>query len=124
MNLGDTFLNVNPESPRHLWVVITRSTVDGKIGIVNLTTRKPSSDDSCIINPVEHSFIEHETIIEYRKGSMIEDRTLERARMNGYVQMRTPVSPILLKRIQEGALASRFTQKAIQAAVRATQGQT
>ena len=53
---------------------------------------------------------------------MVDDEILENAKSHGYFLLQPSVSPLLLRRIQDGALASRFTQQAIQDAVRATLG--
>lgn len=92
----------------------------GMVGIVNLTTRNPPCDDSCVITEGEHPFVEHESIIHYRQGQLVEDQVLEDAKQHGYIEMRQPFSRGLLRRVQEGALASRYTQQGIQEAVRST----
>ena len=118
MNVGDTFLNLNPDTPSHLWVVIAGPTAEDEVAIVNLTTKTLASDDTCVVTKGEHPFVQHATIIDYRRGKMIAKRTLDGAQEHGYLLTQAPVARALLRRIQEGALASRFTQQAIQAAVR------
>jgi len=122
MNLADTFINVNPGSPDHLWVVITRPTTQGEIAMVNFATRRPPCDDSCIIAVGEHPFVTSETIILYSRGQMTTDAFLEHAKQHFIIQERSPVSDALLERIQLGALDSTYTKQAIQNAVLETLG--
>ena len=124
MNLADTFVNLNPGSPSHLWVVITRPTTQGEIAIVNFTTKRQSSDDSCVVSVDEHPFVQTETVVAYRFGQIVKDRVLDSGRQHGYLRTHQPVSSELLRRIQQGALASPYTMQAIQDAVRATVGRS
>lgn len=121
MNVGDAFVNVNPDTPSHLWIVITAPTAEAaEVGIVNLTSRNPPCDDTCIVTHEEHPFVHHDSIIEYRRGKLVANHVLDSAYDHGYLRMHQRASPELLRRIQEGALTSRHTKQALQAAVRAT----
>ena len=82
---------------------------------------KPS-DTCCIIQPGEHPFTEHETVVEYRRAKMVAEDLLETSRTAGFIRMQDSVNEGLLRRIQEGALASIYAAKKIQDAVRAALG--
>jgi hypothetical protein len=124
VNVGDTFLNLNPTSDPHLWVVIAGPTSDGLVVMVNCTTKRTISDDACILEVGDHPFIEHESTINYRMGQMVSDEQLDSWRQRGILQMRKPVSPGVLQRIQEGALDSQYASHAIKKAVEATLGKS
>lgn len=70
MTLGDTFVNLNPTSRSHLWVVISNETPEGWI-IVNLTARRPPCDDSCIVRPGDHLWVSHDSIVGYARAQVL-----------------------------------------------------
>ena len=117
MNVGDTFFNINVGTLNHLWVVIARSN-DGQLAIVNLTTRRDDSDETCLISQGEHPFVKHDTAVHYSMGQLVEESVLETLQEHKHLQMRVPASSELLHRIQQGALDSKFTKQAIQELVR------
>lgn len=50
----------------HLWVIITEPFGSPEqVIIVNLTTKRSHSDTTVILSPGDHSFIKHETVINY-----------------------------------------------------------
>lgn len=110
MKVGDTFFLVAPES--HLWIAITNPTgPDGVFLVVNMTTKKGAhgDDPSCILKKSDHPFISHDTEICYSRAldmrlkgpsGVIENQKL--------IKPNKPVSASVLKRIQKGALRSRF----------------
>ena len=100
MNLGDTFFGALAGGIRHLWVVISSPTSAGEVAIVNLTTRKPPCDDSCIIAVGEHPFVKQESIAAYRRATMAMLSDLRAAVEQRLVDPHTPVSAELLTRIQ------------------------
>jgi hypothetical protein len=117
LEVGDAFVNVDPGSPSHLWVVIAKSSDD--VAIVNFTSKTSlSADESCVITKGEHSFVAHDTIVLYRAAKMPKGAVLDSARDHKYLEMYDRVSPALLLRIQQGALTSPFCPMKIQAAVR------
>jgi hypothetical protein len=123
LDLGEAFfLNVDPGEVRHLWVVIARAADDA--AIVNFTTRTPSSpDESCIVAAGEHPFVVHDTVVNYAAGKLIGHAELEGARAHRLLEVHPDrVSPELLLRIQEAALASPYTARKVKAAVRRTLG--
>ena len=119
MQPGDTFLfNLDPGEMRHLWIVIAKQS--GQVAIVNFTSKTPDSmDDSCIITADEHPFVVRDTVVNYRLGKMGDDSALEGAKAHGLLEIQEPVSPEILRRIQEGALASPYAAQKIQQTVQA-----
>lgn len=118
MNVGDAFVNVDPGSLTHLWIVIAKSS--DSVVIVNFTTKPSfSHDDTCTVTKGEHPFVVHETIVNYRQSQVVDDAVLEGAKAHGYIEMRDAVSPGLLRRIQEGAIASPYAPQKVQSAVQA-----
>lgn len=122
MNIGDAFINVDPGSLSHLWVIIAKAAEH--VAIVNFNSRPSfSPDDTCIINEGEHPFVVRDTIVNYRLATLVVDAVLESAKAHGYIDMQDAVSDELLRRIQEGALSSPYTPQKIQTAVTTELGQ-
>jgi hypothetical protein len=116
MKLGETFLT-NASTSSHLWIVIGINN-DGQIALVNLTTKHPNKDESCIIQREEHPFIKHETIAEYRMARPLNPDEVKLPDQIGIRKRFDPVSKSLLERLQKGALASKFTPQNVQQVVR------
>ena len=113
---GDSFLlPALGQSTPHLWIVITEADADGWAVCVN----KPSSETTVILNPGDHPFITHESVVYYKDADKLNLRTVESAinRQSGFVdivcQQHQPCSAALLQRIQEGLLASPLVKKGI-----------
>ncbi len=118
LRIGDTFLNQNPGSPEHLWVVAAGPTTQGEFVIFNLTSWREGCDESCVVQAGEHPFIAHKSVIAYARGQFLSDTNWALLLRYG-CKKQAPVSPGLLKKIQEGALASEFTAGKFQSAIRA-----
>lgn len=110
---GSTFINdIAPGLPQHLWVVIAIGNPSGKIAIVNCTTWEPScQDESCVIQPGEHPFVKHKTVVNYRDAKIVTTAQLNQVR--SLVQPHANANSELLERICQGARESRFTSKKI-----------
>jgi hypothetical protein len=115
---GDTFLDFHPTFRTHLWVIV--ATPGGDALAFNFTTRRavPTCDTSCVIRPGEHPFVRNETVVEYRRGLLGPQKAWDDLVRCGGAKAHDPVSAPLLLRIQEGALASRFTVQAFQRIIR------
>jgi hypothetical protein len=104
----------------HLYVVLTPELADGTIVVANLTThgRSPACGDGCtIVKPNEHSWVERDSCVYFRGTIFTAAAPLERAKERGELRQSDPCSPTLLKRIQDGALASRFVASALKDAI-------
>jgi hypothetical protein len=128
MHCGDTLLfdpdlaGVNPSvqadpsaAPNpHLWIVLTEPQApDFLCVIVNLTRQQPRSDNTVVLRPTDHPFINKDSVIRYGDALIVDGRDLD-----GFLKKHTAkgldrCSPDLLKRILDGAIASPFTPKKI-----------
>jgi len=103
---GFTFLSRNIRYPtEHLYIVIS-PIIDNKVLFVNVTTRKVSSDCSCTLGRGDHDFINHDSVINYGDALDAEVAKITEAIEQKIFKPHTPVSPVLLKKIQQGALSS------------------
>jgi len=116
VNLGDTFVNRDPNHPLHLWFVCTLPN-EGRVVIVNLTSADACVDRSCLITPGEHPFVTHDSLIQYQRGSVAKAEDIELAFARGLFFSRQPASDALIAKIRAGALRSEFTQGAVRKAI-------
>ena len=107
------------ETP-HLWVVVTEPEgTPPEAVIVNLTSRKPDSDTTVVLNVGDHPFITHETIVFYADATLAKTDGIEAlSRFRGY-GYHDDFDPEVLERIKQGLIDSRNTPKDIKAYCRA-----
>ena len=74
--------------------------------MVNFTTRRQYSDATCIIQPNEHPFLEHETVVRYDGSQVLSAAQVELVNRTGSRRQHQRVSQVLLERIRRGALDS------------------
>jgi hypothetical protein len=117
LRVGDCFLNQNPGSPEHLWIVVAGPTPAGELAIFNITSWREGCDESCIVERGEHPFVQHKSVVAYARGQLLSDETWALLQRHGCT-MKPPVSAELLRKIQDGALASDFTPGKLQTLVR------
>jgi hypothetical protein len=109
MNAGDTFYIPLPGTSldSHLWVVISDPTKDAnKVLIVNFSTRRADSDPGCVLQPGEHPFLQHETCVNYAGAKVVSFAQITTLLQAGKMSSHAAVSPILLKRVRDGAADS------------------
>ena len=98
-----TFLAPTPKyhNTFHLYIII--SIVDTKALFVNVTTKKASSDTSCILRVGDHDFITRESVINYHDATITEIDKLKEAIDKEYFKPQKPITGDLLNRILKGA---------------------
>jgi hypothetical protein len=108
MKAGDTFRWADRALEKHLWIVISDPLLDvaDDVAIVRLTTRRKDSDCTCILQPGDHPFITHETVVDYGCALDISNAGLEGFVGNGKAFLRERVSAEVLDRIRQGAAES------------------
>jgi len=117
VNVCDTFINHDEFHPLHLWFVCTLPR-EGRVVILNLTSRDSCIDLACPIAFGEHSFVQHDSLIQYQNGSDPEIELVEQAFTLGLFTPDEPASPALIAKIRAGALRSEFTSRRVQEAIR------
>jgi hypothetical protein len=104
----------------HLWIVASRPFA-GSVAVVNIVTHTDScADPSCHIDVGEHGFVTRRSCVFYRKAYLNPFEPLKRAHDNGTLRLHDPLDALLLRRVQDGALASKFTARDVKAAIEAT----
>jgi len=96
---------------KHLFVLVLEKKINNKLQVLSVpvcTVRDVARvDDSCVVQPGEHSFVKNESFVEY-KYSRIDpaDHLLERVKEKTFIP-NDPVSLDLLNRIKDGLIKSK-----------------
>jgi hypothetical protein len=110
MRAGDTYIRAGKHisTDPHLWVVISDPSKDrSKVVAVNLTSQRTDKEQTCVIQPGEHPFVTHETVVMYAGARVVSESMILSAKQAGMFDFPSPVSPTLLSRIRDGAEKSR-----------------
>lgn len=112
---GDAVLLRKPnQTVEHLWVILTEPEGDpSQVVMVNLTTQRSGSDTTVVLNVGEHPFIQHPTAVNYFDARFTPAEPLQQGVDAGFFSDLQCCEPGVLKKIQQGLLASRFTPKRI-----------
>ncbi len=110
MRAGDTFRFSDRVLERHLWVVISDPLLDvaDRVVIVRFTTYRKGRDATCLLQPGDHPFIVHPTVVDYAEALDISNAGLDGFVGSGKAFLQEPVTPALLGRIRQGAAESAF----------------
>jgi hypothetical protein len=107
---GEAFVSLTPGSPPHTWIFVSNPDRDGAVVMFNMSSAFPGCDRSCVIMPGEYPLVEHETVIMYMRGRLLAPAQW-RSLQNLGIRPAPPVTEMLLRRIQEGSLASMYTKE-------------
>ena len=111
MRAGDALLLPKPgQAVAHLWVLLTDPDVTtDEVLMVNLTTQRPHSDTTVILSSGDHPFVQHATVVNFTDARLGKAALLNTFIHTGTYLPQSPLSEVVLRRIQAGLLASRFT---------------
>ena len=114
-NLGESWMLPKPgQETEHLWVLITRPDPASREAImVNVTTQRPHSDNTTVLNRGDHPFIQRPSVVLYADARTVDARLLDQAVASGSFRAHTAFSDPVLGRIQAGLQTSPFTPKKI-----------
>lgn len=127
---GDTFYNLmdrllNLPKP-HLWSILNDPAGTGQVALANITTHDPTTRRRCgahclIVRDGEHPFVEagHASCVRYA-DVLYPLSVITHAAEHPDAERRQPLSPALLRRVQQGALDSDLVPQAAKDAVRAS----
>jgi hypothetical protein len=113
--LGDSFMLPKPgHETEHLWVLITkRDPATHDAIMVSVTTQRPHSDTTTILNVGDHPFVRKPSVIYYADARLVDTRLLEAAVQRGAFAAHAAFQPSVIARIQAGVAASPFTARKI-----------
>jgi len=81
----------------------------GEVVVVSVTSRRQHSEGLVILQPGDHPFIQHESVVAYRFSEIREVAAIEAALRNGQARQKEPVAEAVLQRIRAGLKDSLFT---------------
>jgi hypothetical protein len=110
VEIGDVFLPSDSRINEHPRVIISHPESDpNEVVLVNFTGDDEFyKDDSCIIQPSEHSWLTKPTCISYRDAKLAKESDLDHLIKNGRIRQLEPASNDLIKKILEGAEKTEF----------------
>jgi len=113
LECGDTFLTGDAEDEDyHLWIVLTPPK-EGEVVTVSVTTRRKRSETLVLLQPGDHPFIVHESVIAYAYARIRAVDDVENALLNGTAKKREAAGRELLRRARAGLLDSEFTPNGV-----------
>jgi hypothetical protein len=116
MDCGDAFMiEDDDETKEHLHVVLTRPTTDGEVITVPICTRYRWSETLLCVEPGEHPFIKHPSVVSYRHARIRKCAVIARAIECGKARSMERVSDKLLTRMQRAILDSDFVTNEVRA---------
>ena len=119
MRPGDTFFIPTPDNPtRHLWIVLTEVTPDGRGYCVNVTSMGDHIANTTVILEIgDHPFIEKQSVVLYAKAANLDIRAIEAVLNNPASRLRWKqfdcCTDELLERVRRGLLVSKHTKRSI-----------
>lgn len=113
LNAGQTFLGpLIPKNERpHLWIILSDPNSDGRILLVNCTSKAPPTDTTVILAPGDHEFIDKPSWIFYALAETPLVTNFEAEIKLGRYKKKQDLSCELLKKLQVGAFASEHTKE-------------
>lgn len=116
--LGDTYMLPKPgQETEHLWVLITNPDPETHEAImVNITTLRPHSDTTTILNVGDHPFIQKPSVIFYADARIVDTGLLDAAVLRGAYRGHATFQAPVIARIQAGVTASPHAARKIKTA--------
>lgn len=101
-------------SCQHLFIVLTSPEgVPPLVVMVNVTTRRPTSDSTVVLVAGDHSFIKHESVIAFEHADFFELKKLEKGLEAGKLSRYPDINDALFKVVKNGLLNSPRTPRKI-----------
>jgi len=107
---GTTYLFHSPDHPEagyHLCLVLTDpKEPDQKVVVVTLLTARERTDDTVILGPDHHPWIDHETSVDYRAAKLLRADRISYGINKRLCHPRSPMSDSLLRLVRQGLIDS------------------
>ncbi|HEX8694578.1 MAG TPA: hypothetical protein VF746_19295 [Longimicrobium sp.] len=112
---GSTFILTRATgSVPHLWVVLSDPAGDPpEVVILSLTTLRPHSDETVVLNPGDHPFVQHPTCAYFSDARIVTVQSLERALRLRQAIPQPDMDAAIVERMRDGLFQSPFTIHAI-----------
>jgi hypothetical protein len=101
---------------KHLFIVLTAPEGEPPVVImVNITSRRPTSDATVVLTPSDHFFVKHESVVAFEHALVFEVSKLENGLKSGLLAQYPDISESLFESIKKGLLSSPRTPQDIKA---------
>jgi hypothetical protein len=113
---GESLLiSSGPSDKKHLFAIlldpieVTGYGSRPHVMLASVVSIKPGMiiDDSCLLNPDDHPFVQHGSFVDYRFARFDPAEDIEARVADGVFDVKDPCTPDLLRRIVAGALKSK-----------------
>jgi len=105
VNLGTTFLRT--DSDKHLWIVLSDPDKNpDQALLVNMTTWDARKEKVCLLNPGDHSWITHQTCINFGDAVVTTLPKLLAAKDGGAIKLHQPLAATILQRVLDAVASS------------------
>lgn len=123
--LGDSILVAKSEQTTpHLWIVITSPCPKtNDVIMVNITDRQGHSDTTTILESGVHPFVKKVSVIYYADAMIVKAAKIDAVVKEGSGKPHAPCGGPMLKRIQQGVLASPHARPRIKEAFKQAQAE-
>ena len=99
---------------KHLFVVLTAPEgIPPVVIMVNITTRRPTSDATVVLTPSDHPFVKHESVVAFEHALIFDVSKLENGLTAGLLTKYSDISDSLFVSIKKGLLISPRTPQDI-----------
>jgi hypothetical protein len=114
MCTGDTYLISFEHVPTpHLWILAAGPFADGQVVLVSITTLRRGKDQTVVLQPGDHPFVQHPSCVFYQDAMIVQAARLEEWIAGEIATPLAPCSAKLLKLVCDGFGASEFTPKKV-----------
>lgn len=99
---------------KHLFIVLTAPKGQPPVVVmVNITTRRPTSDCTVVLTPSDHPFVKHESVVAFEHAMTFEVSKLENGLQKGLLKKYPDIDDALFEVIKHGLLNSPRTPQRI-----------
>ena len=106
LRVGSCFSIPTPPKGHHIFIAIAEAAPD-RFLCVNVTTRRKTSELTCVLNPSDHPKIIHESVINYKDARIISQAQFNALHRDGRCSTHNNVDGPVLDRIKKGGSISK-----------------
>lgn len=99
--LGDAYLVDLAAVGLHLCIVLSNEDDERRVVLVSVSTWRARCENTCVLHPGDHPFIQHESTVRYDKARIVSVPFLL-----AYAKRRESLAPEVLDRVLRGASQS------------------
>lgn len=116
MNAGDTIIIPEPGTSydSHCWMVISDPEQGDECVIVNFTTWREDKDSACVVEPEDHCYVKHKSLVNFREAKRCSTKDLDQLISTRHLSSCGPLSPSFLRKIRNAVPQSQMNWACVQ----------